>query len=112
MPTIKTCGPEAKRTEFTYHGSAQDGITLEFESGDFEISAQAIATTMEHFRGQTVRGGFSMTAPPLGGVGDFLQRQGEWLTPRHASFLCAALQHEGLVNCSLDGNAVVVTFKA
>lgn len=112
MPTIETCGPETRRTEFTYRGNAQDGIILEFESGDFEIDAQTIATTIEHFRGQTVRGGFSMTAPPLGGVGDFLRQQGGGLTPRHASFLCAALQHEGLVNCSLEGNAVVVTFNA
>ncbi|MBD7978515.1 hypothetical protein [Serpens gallinarum] len=112
MPTIETCGSEAKRTEFTYRGNARDGITLEFESGDFDINSQTIAAVIDHFRGQTVRGGFSMTNPPLGGVGAFLQQQGGGLTPRHASFLCAALQHEGLVDCVLDGNAVVVTFNA
>lgn len=112
MPTIETCGSEARRTEFTYRGSAREGITLEFESGDFEIDAQTIAAVINHFRGQTVRGGFSMTSPPLGSVGALLQQQGRGLTPRYASFLCAALQHEGLVNCVLDGNAVVVTFNA
>lgn len=110
MPKIETCGPEAKRTEFTYRGNIRDGITFEFESGDFEIDAQTIAAVIDHFRGKTVRGGFSMTAPPPGGVGAFLQQQGGGLTPRHASFLCAALQHEGLVNCALDGNSVVVMF--
>ena len=110
MPTIETCGNEAKRTVFTYRGNAQEGVILEFESGDFEIPAQTIAATMQNFRGQTVRGGFSMTTPMPGGVGEFLQRQGGGLTPRHASFLCAVLNHEGLANCTLDGNAVVVAF--
>lgn len=112
MPTIETCGHLAKRTEFTYRGNARVGIVIEFDSGDFEIGGEVISSVIEHFRGQTVRGGFSMTAPPQGSVGEFLQHQGGGLTPRHASFLCAALQHEGLVNCTLDGNAVVVAFNA
>lgn len=110
MPTIETCGPEVRRTEFSYRGNAQDGITLEFDSGDFEITAQTIAATLQHFRGRTVQGCVSMTAPSPGGVGEFLQEQGQGLTPRHASFLCAVLQNEGLVNCSLNGNAIIVKF--
>ncbi len=34
----------------------------------------------------------------------------EGLRPRHASFVCAVLQHERYVHCTLDGNAVMVTF--
>lgn len=53
-----------------------------------------------------------MTDPTPGGVGEFLQQMGNGLTPRHASFLCAVLEHEGYASCSLDGNAVVIEFNA
>lgn len=112
MPTITTCGPEGTRTDFTYRGSIPGGITIEFESGDFEINSQVIASVLNEFRGQRVYGGFSMTDPTPGGVGEFLQQQGGGLTPRHGSFLCAALYHEGYVGCGLDGNAIVVEFNA
>ena len=112
MQTIKTCGPEHVRTNFTYRGSAQHGITIKFETGDFPINAEIIQNVLDHFRGKRVRGGFSMNNPTAGGVGEYLAGLGNSLTPRHASFLCAVLRHEGLVNCSLDGNAVVVTFNA
>ena len=112
MPTIETCGPQHVRTSFSYRGSARDGITFEFETGDFQINPQIIQNVLDHFRGQRVRGGFSMTDPTPGGVGEYLASLGNSLTPRHASFLCAVLRHEGLVDCDLDGNAVVVTFNA
>ena len=112
MPTISTCGPADRRTEFTYRRSVPNGIIIEFESGDFEIPARTIEAVINRFRGQTVRGGFSMTDPTPGGVGEFLQQMGDGLTPRHASFLCAVLGHEGYASCRLDGNAVVVEFNA
>ena len=105
MPTIETCGPEGVRTNFTYRGCAQDGITIAFDAGDFLINAGIIQNVLDHFQGLRVRGGFSMTDPTPGGVGEYLAGQGNTLTPRHASFL-------GLVDCELDGNAVVVTFNA
>lgn len=112
MPIIETCGAEHVRTTFSYRGSVQHGITIEFENGDFSINAEIIQNVLDHFRGQRVRGGFSMTEPTPGGVGEYLASLGNLLTPRHASFLCAVLRHEGFVDCSLDGNAVVVTFNA
>ena len=112
MPTIETCGPEHVRTSFTYRGNEQQGITIEFETGDFTIDAEIIRNVLNHFRGRQVRGGFSMTDPTPGGVGEYLAGLGNSLTPRHASFLCAVLRYEGLVNCALDGNAVVVAFNA
>lgn len=110
MPTIETCGPEHVRASFTYRGSVRDGITIEFKNGDFPINAAIIQNVLNHFSGQSVRGGFSMTNPTSGGVGEYLAGLGNSLTPKHASFLCAVLRHEGLVNCKLVGNAVVVTF--
>lgn len=112
MPTIETCGPEYVRTSFSYRGSVQQGITIEFKTGDFTINAEIIQNVLNHFRGQRVRGGFSMTDPIPGGVGEYLAGLSNSLTPRHASFLCAVLRHEVLVNCELDGNAVVVAFNA
>lgn len=112
MPTIETCGPEGKRKTFTYRGSARDGVVIEFDSGDFEINAEIIQSVLEHFGGRRVRGGFSMTTPTPGGVGEYLGSLGKTLTPRHAAFLCAVLQHQGLVKCELEGNAVLVDFNA
>jgi len=112
MPTIETCGHESKRTTFSYRGDIENGITLEFDSGEFEIDATTIQNVLNHFRGRQVFGGFSMTEPTPGGVGEFLSSLGNSLTPRHASFLCAVLRHEGYVDCALNGNAVVVTFNA
>lgn len=112
MPTIQTCGNKRIRTTFTYHGNAETGVTLEFESGHFLIPSGIIQKVIDHFRGQSVRGGFSMTKPTPGGVGEFLATLGNNLTPRHASFLCAVLQDLGLAKCTLEGNAVVVQFSA
>ena len=112
MPTIETCGHASKRTEFSYLGNVRDGIVLEFESGNFEISSEILNAVLLQFRGQAVRGGFSMTDPSSGGVGEFLAAQNRRLTPRHASFICAVFQNENYAQCLLDGNAVVVTFNA
>jgi len=111
MNTIETCGNKSVRVEFNYTGNISDGVTLKFESADFRISSENIAIVIEHFKGQYVVGGFSMTNPPAEGVGAFLLTLGCGLTPRHASFLCAILQHEGYATCSLNGNAVMVSFK-
>ena len=110
MPRIETCGHESMRTAFVYRGNVRDGIVLEFESGDVEVSAEVLSAVLSQFRGRTVRGGFSMTDPTSGGVGEFLAQQNSRLTSRHASFVCAVLQNENYAQCSLDGNAVVVTF--
>ncbi len=112
MPRIETCGGASRRTEFVYEGSVPEGIVLRFESGDVTIGPVTLAAVLAHFRGRTVRGGFSMTDPTDGGVGEFLAQQGAGLSPRHASFVCAVFQNEGYAQCALDGNAVVVTFNA
>jgi hypothetical protein len=107
---IETCGAVNVRVNFNYRGDCRRGIFIEFNSGDFFISPVVIDDVLENFRGRRVMGGFSMTNPTPGGVGEYLKSLGNGLTPRHASFLCAVLRHEGLVRCSLQGNAVVVDF--
>jgi hypothetical protein len=109
MPTIETCGGDARRTAFTYRGSVPDGIVLEFES-PVEIRAESLRAVIEQFRGRVVPGGFSRTDPTPGSVGEFLDRLPGNLTSGHASFVCAVLRHEGYVQCALEGNTVIVTF--
>ncbi|QXZ12099.1 hypothetical protein KVQ82_18665 [Pseudomonas sp. AO-1] len=110
MPTIMTCGHASRRTEFSYRGNARTGITLEFESGEVTISSAVINAITLNFHGQRVRGGFDMTNAPPHSVGSFLESNWPALTPRHASFLCAVLDHEGVARCHLVGNAVWVDF--
>lgn len=108
MPALTTCGRAP--TNFSYRGNCNIGVTIEFPSGELEISSDIIQQLTNHFQGKSVSGGFSMTEPTPGGVGQYLQSLGNALTPRHASFLCAILQHEGLATCTLRGNAVIVSF--
>ena len=108
MPTITTCGRTPKT--FSYRGKCDIGVIIEFPSGEFKIGSDIIRRLTNHFQGQSVFGGFSMTNPIPGGVGQYLKSLGSSLTPRHASFLCAILQHEGLATCTLRGNAVIVSF--
>lgn len=108
MPKITTCGRAPKL--FSYRGNCDSGVIIEFPSGDFVIGSRIIEELTNYFQGQSVYGGFSMTEPTPGGVGEYLRNLGNSLTPRHASFLCAILQHEGLATCTLQGNAVIVSF--
>jgi len=104
MPAIQTLGPKRKRTRFRYDGNVNSGTTLAFRSGEISISHELYKAVLKHFSGQTVRGGFSMTNPPLGGFGEWIERNssqyGRSLTPRHGSFVAAILVHEGSTQCS------------
>ena len=72
MQTISTCGPAHKRISFNYRGNSKAGVVLEFETTETHISGEVFAPVTNPFSGQTVRGGFSMTEPPAGGVGAFV----------------------------------------
>ena len=115
MPRIFTCGGLNKRTQFEYHGSVSDGIELIFSSGSAEVTADFLQALITKFRGRTVVGGFSMTNPTPGGVGEWVadnshDLNGSGLTPRHASFICGVLAHENYAESSLHGNVVIMKF--
>lgn len=117
MPRIFTCGGPNKRTQFEYHGSISDGIELNFPSGSAEVTAGFLKALIAKFRGRTVVGGFSMTSPTPGGVGEWVadnshELNGSALTPRHASFICGVLVHESFAKSSLRGNAVIMKFNS
>jgi hypothetical protein len=117
MPTIFTCGGPAKRTQFTYEGDFDNGLTIRFASGDTQISNGFLKAAIDHFRDREVKGGFSMTNPTPGGFGHWVENNSRALnttplTPRHGSFIAAILQEMGYLQCHLDGNAVILKFRA
>ena len=117
MPIIFTCGSPSKRTEFMYDGDINRGVTIKFASGNTEISHTLLNAVIDHFRGREVRGGFSMTNPTPGGFGQWIMNKSKSLneiplSPRHGSFLAAILRDLGYLDCHLDGNAVILKFRA
>ncbi len=114
MKKIWTLGSPNKRTQFEYSGSIQEGATINF-SGNPTISPDLFQAITQQFSGRSIRGGFSMTSPTTGGLGEWIQdnssQYGRKLTPRHALFIAAIMVHENLITSSLKGNAVILHFK-
>ena len=114
MQKIWALGSANRRTQFSYTGSADTGTILLFSGRPF-ISPKFFKAIFDRFNGRTIPGGFSMTNPTPGGLGQWVkenseQHNGSVLTPRHASFIAAILVHEGLITSSLKGNAVFLHF--
>lgn len=114
MPTIWTLGSANRRTQFDYSGNTSSGVTLLF-TGNPNISPAFFKAILQQFANRTVPGGFSMTDPTPGGLGEWVEKNsktlnGIGLTPRHASFIAAILVHEGLIKSSLRGNGVYLHF--
>src|ERR1022692_950736 len=104
-------GPKKRRT-FSYSGSIKAGVVLH-QSGQPRIEPQVFEEALHYFAGKTVHGGFKEDAPPVGGFGEWLQKESprincRKLSPRHGSFVAAILCAEGGVKSSLDGNAIVL----
>ncbi len=114
VPTISTLGSPGRRTEFTYSGDIQTGVILHF-IGNPRVSSEFFVAILDKFRGQTIPGGFSMTNPTPGGLGEWVQNNSHRLnivslSPRHASFIAAILVNESHITSSLRGNAVFLHF--
>jgi hypothetical protein len=113
--TAFTLGSAGRKMRFTYTGNVPSGTTLDF-TGNPCISADFFQAILAKFDGLSVPGGFSMTNPKPGGLGEWVAKNSSrlnpvQLTPRHASFIAAILDHEGYISSSLDGNAVILHFK-
>lgn len=113
MPIIQTIGSKRRRTWFRYEGDVNQGTTI-MHSGEPLISYELYMAALKHFSGQTIRGGFSMTDPTPGGLGEWIKqnssRYGRSLSSRHGSFIAAILVHEGYIQSSLRGNAIILHF--
>lgn len=116
IANISTLGHPSIRTQFTYAGNVKEGVTLEF-TGRPHISAEFFNAIMARFRGERIPGGFSMSDPTPGGLGVWVRDNSKQmnpvkLSPRHASFIAAILDHEGYLDkVWLEGNAVMLRFK-
>ena len=114
MPTIWTLGQPRKRTQFTYHGNVKEGVTLYFANPQV-VSADFFRAIFHNFAGSSLPGGFDMTDPIPGGLGEWIQLNSPHLnevslTPRHGSFIAAILVHEGYITSSLEGNKIMLYF--
>ncbi len=112
MPTIWTLGSPAKRAQFSYDGNVEEGVIIHF-SGNPRVSADFFRAIIHEFQGRSVPGGFHMTKPTSGGLGEWVsENSGKLnvakLSPRHASFIAAILKHEGKIRSSLEGGKAVI----
>ena len=114
MLKIWTLGHPSIRTEFEYSGDVSKGVILHF-SGNPRISSEFLQAILNEFRGRTIKGGFGMTDPMSGGLGEWIQNNSKHLnpvslTPRHGSFIAAILVHKGFITSNLVGHRVYLNF--
>jgi hypothetical protein len=117
MPTIDTLGIPSKRTTFSYSGSVKKGVVLEYaDSPHVTVTKEFFKAILKQFKGETITGGFSMTAPIPGGLGVWIENNSHELnsvklTPRHASRIAAILWNEKYLHSTwTEGNKVMLKF--
>jgi hypothetical protein len=107
-----TLGKGKKARDFSYTGSVVEGVNIIMGHGTIAtFPAQLFTDLLNYFSGlQDVIGGFNMTDPPSGGVGEWVANNHRPLTPRHASFIAAILVGEGYCTHFHNGTAVMLRF--
>jgi len=113
---MKETTTAAGRSSFKYEGNTSSDILLLFKSTTITIPNQLIQATLTNFKNKTVIGGYSMTEPPVNGLGYYIREYSKLefnrsLSPRYASHLSAIFRDEGLAELTKDGRRVVVNFK-
>ncbi len=111
---ILTLGSINKRKQFTYSGRVSTGVTFQF-SGKPHTSPGFFKAIFNQFDSETIAGGFSMTDPTPGSLGQWIVKNSKQLnsvslTPRYASFKAAVLVHEKFITSSLKRNAIYLHF--
>ena len=104
----------ARNKEFKYDGSVKSGVTLNYSGKPF-IKPTFFSKMRRYFAGKTIKGGFSMTDPPVCGLGYWVKNQSSNLnernlTPRHAAHIAAIMVKEKYITYFLKGNTVYLTF--
>ena len=104
----------SKGYKFTCEGEVSEGVSVEMGKGTkATFSASLFEAMLNEFSGKTIVGGFSMTDPPTGGLGWWVQnnsgKYGNKLTPRHASFIAAILVAKGYCT-SRQSHGILLTF--
>ncbi|MDX5934832.1 hypothetical protein DLNHIDIE_00907 [Acidithiobacillus thiooxidans ATCC 19377] len=70
---VSTCGKNP--TSFAYKGDVRNGVLIRHSQVSYEVTHKVFEDLLAHFAGMTVPGGFSMTTPILGGIGEYLSQQ-------------------------------------
>lgn len=112
---MKTTTTAARQGTFNYIGNSSEGVELVFKTTKVKIPSQLIQSVLDHFNNKTIIGGFSMTEPPMDGLGYYIREYAKSefnrsLSPRYASHLSAVLRDEGLLKISKDGRNTILIF--
>lgn len=116
MPRTTTCGAPHQATQFDYNGTVASGVQILFtKTPSAHVSAAFLEAMRRTFSGREIRGGFNMTDPSPGCLGEWVRNSsaalnGNVLTPRHASFIAAILRDAGFLSVRLDRNTVYLNF--
>ncbi len=105
MPKINTL---SGRSVFQYTLDTSGGFYIEY-SGRPHITKKMINEIETAFRGKTVPGGFSMTDPPPGGFGEWIQEHTPY-TPRHGSHIAAVLKEMGIIKEAYGKSPIILRF--
>ena len=105
MPVISTLSGQS---EFEYTPDGKGGFFIEY-SGRPHISKEFIKEIMNEFKNKTIPGGFSMTKPIPGGLGEWIQKNSS-LSPRHGSHIAAVLKALGIIKKSFGKKPIMLQF--
>ncbi len=102
-------------TLFQYEGSTSGDIRLLLKSTKVIIPKKLIQAILTKFKNKAVVGGFSVTSPPVDGLGYYIQEYSKSnlersLSPRFASHLSAIFRDEGLATLTKKGNKIIIRF--
>lgn len=115
MNNCRTLGAGEKAVEFTYQGAVKDGVKIQYETEEVDVSKSFIEGILKHFSGKRVAGGFSADDPAVDGFGEWVRdnshQNSRALTPKHSSRIAAILVSEGFAECERQGHAVYLRFK-
>jgi hypothetical protein len=110
---LRTLGRGNQAREFCYSGSVVEGVEVTMGHGTrMSFQSELFKKLIAHFAGKEIPGGFNMTDPTSGGIGEWVAQHYRSLTPRHASFVAAVLVAEGYCSHFYQGNGVVLKFPA
>lgn len=113
---MKTASTAAGQRIFKYDGDITKGVTLHFNKLTVYLPAELFSAVLSKFSNKKVLGGFSMTEPPIDGLGYFVREYSKEqldksISPRYASHIAAILREEKLVEITKESRSTIITFK-
>lgn len=111
--SLTTLGRGNKANTFVYHGSVIEGVDVIMGQGTkVNFPYQLFSDLLTNFNNRyDVFGGFNMTNPKIGGIGEWISINYPKYSARHGSFIAALLVNEGYCTHSYRGNSIVFDFR-